>query len=123
MDHGTSVWRAVKYGTKDDVQEAIDKILATNSFTGAYVSFCGGDDGTSALYEAVILNDVEKVSLLLHYDADIFSRCEEGTPRDLAQELYEKNGDTHLKVLEILDKAHDDFEYQSKYGCMDRLWG
>jgi hypothetical protein len=126
MDSGmsgdyTSVWRAVKTGTIDDVQKAIDQIAACpGSFTSSYVSMTGGDSETSPLHEAVLLNDAEKVRLLLHHNADLFYNCEyvaeelDGTARDFAQELYEKNGNTHLNVLEILNEAHDAWEYQTK---------
>jgi hypothetical protein len=127
MDSGmsedwTSVWRAVKTETIDGVQKAIDQIQSRNCRTGPYVSFPGGHSETSPLYEAVLLNDAGKVRLLLHHDADIFSPHEGSCPREVAQELYEKNGNTHLDVLEILNEAHDAFEYQSKYGGEPRFY-
>ena len=117
----TSVWRAVETRTIDDLQKAIYQIRSGGSFTGPYVSYRGGDGETSPLYEAVLLNDAEKVRLLIDCGADIHSGCEEGYPLQVAEELYEKNGNTHLKVFEILDESHDAFEYQSKYGGDERM--
>ena len=66
-----------------------------------YVEF----DHGSPLWDAVLLNDVDKVRLLLYYDASIACMRNGKYPRDVAQELYENNGKTHLKVLKALNKA------------------
>ena len=117
----TSVWWAVKTGTIDDVQKAIDQVRSGGSRIGNYVSYHGGDGDTSPPYEAVLLNDAEKVRLLIDCGADIHSGCEKGYPLQVAEELYEKNGNAHMKVFEILDEAHDAFEYQSNYGGEERM--
>ena len=114
----TSVWWAVKTGTIDDVQKAIDHIRSGGSqFVGTHVSYHGGDGDTSPLYEAVLLNDAEKVRLLIDCGADIHS----GYTLEVAEELYKIKGNKHLKVFEILDEARDAFEYQSKYGGEERM--
>ena len=93
-----SLWRAVNTGTIDDVQKAIDQ--------GVCVNWPVSDDGKSVLYVAVMLNDAEKVRLLIDNDADLFY--------DDWSELYEEYGNTHFHVFDILDKARQDLNDAEK---------
>jgi hypothetical protein len=89
-----SLWLAVNTGTIDDVQKAIDQ--------GVCVNWPVSDDGKSVLYVAVMLNDAEKVRLLIDNDADLFYD-------DWSHELYEEYVNTHFHVFDILYKARQDW--------------
>jgi hypothetical protein len=93
-----SLWRAVNTGTIDDVQKAIDQ--------GVCVNWPVSDDGKSVLYVAVMLNDAEKVRLLIDNHADL--------DHDDWSELYEEYGNTHFHVFDILDKARQDLNDAEK---------
>ena len=93
-----SLWRAVNTGTIDDVQKAIDQ--------GVCVNWPVSDDGKSVLYVAVMLNDAEKVRLLIDNHADL--------DHDDWSELYEEYGNTHFHVFDILDKARQDWNDAEK---------
>ena len=108
------MWRAVYTGSVHDMQNVINQLQARHhhvadlkqleSRTRHIADYVEFDDG-SPLWDAVLLNDVEKVRLLLYYDASISCMRNGKYPRGVAQELYEKNGKTHLKVLKALNKA------------------
>jgi hypothetical protein len=108
-----SLWRAVNTGTIDDVHKAIDLIRTRRSHTSCYVNWPVSDDGKSALYMAVMLNDAEKVRLLIDNHADLF--------HDDWSELYEEYGNTHFHVFDILDKAMQDWNDESKRDYEPRL--
>ena len=116
-EYFTSVWRAVKVGTIVDVQNSIDQIRARCLFhyVDWKVTYSGNE--TTALELAVILNDAEKVQLLIDCGADIWT----GHPQEKAQDNYEKNGDTHIQVLDIIDQAIVDLNYQSKHRGEERF--
>ena len=98
-----SLWRAVKTGTIDDVHKAIDLIRTREgSHVSGYVNWPVSDDGKSTLYVAVMLNDAEKVRLLIDNDADLC--CDDWSP-----ELYEEYVNTHFHVFDIIDKARQDY--------------
>jgi hypothetical protein len=109
-----SLWRAVKTGTIDDVHKAIDLIRTREGlYVSGFVNRSVSDDGKSILYVAVMLNDAEKVRLLIdnhaHLDQDDWS------------ELYEEYGNTHFHVFDILDKAMQDWSDESKRDYEPRL--
>jgi len=114
------IWRAVYTGSVHDVQNVINQLQTRHHHvadlkqlesrtrhTADYVEF---DDG-SPLWDAVLLNDVEKVRLLLYYGASTACMRSGKYPRDVAQELYQKNGKTHLKVLKAL--IEEDLHYST----------
>jgi hypothetical protein len=110
-----SLWRAVNTGTIDDVHKAIDLIRTREgSHVSGYVNWPVSDDGKSTLYVAVMLNDAEKVRLLIDNHADLFHD-------DWSDELYEEYGNTHFHVFDILDKARQDWNDESKRDYEPRL--
>jgi hypothetical protein len=85
---GPPVWTAVKFGTLEDLQTAID--------TGADVNEFGGNESRSPLHEAVINKDHAKARLLVNNGADLYATLGDThgnysgmTPERLAQELNE----------------------------------
>ena len=109
-----SIWRAVNTGTIDDVQEAIYQVRkCPGAHVSGYVNWPVSDDGTTtsppALYVAVIMNDAEKVCLLIDCGADLF--CHD------CHEMREEYGNTHNRahVFDILDEAIHDWNHQDPY--------
>jgi hypothetical protein len=105
--YGPAVWGAAKFGTLEDLKDSIDKGYDMN------VQFKDEGRTTTALHEAVLNNDADKVTLLVRSGADIFATGRRGkyigaTPQDVAWEVWEHNrghGSRNLSSIHLLLKV------------------
>jgi hypothetical protein len=110
---------AVENGTIDDLQKAIDHVKGTDTCASACVNYNMTDGGkeTDVLYTAVVLNDAEKVRLLIDSGAHVDDHA--------WHELYESYDTAaqarHCHVFEMLEQAQDDWNYHAKHGGEERF--